>query len=85
MSTNLSIESRNLNLQIDEINSHLDNVLSWCNQNKLSLNDDKTKYVLIKNYQNPFNLNSNIILNFKKFEKVDSIKFLGVTINTTLN
>ena len=83
--TNLFIESRNLNLQIDEINSHLDNMLSWCNQNKLSLNVDKTKYVLIKNYQNPFTLNSNIILNFKELEKVDSIKFLGVTINTTLN
>ena len=44
-----------------------------------------TEYVLIKNYQNQFTLNSNIILNFKESEKVDSIKFLDVTINTTLS
>ena len=49
------------------------------------LNVDKTKYVLIINYRNPFTFNPNIILNFKEMEKADYIKFLGVTINTTLN
>ena len=56
------------------------NLDSWLSQIK-TVSD--TKYVSIKNYQNPFTLNSNIILDFKELEQVDS--FLGVTINTSLN
>ena len=83
--TNLFIQSKNLNLQISEINNHLNNVLRWCNANKLSLNIDKTKYILIKNYQNPFVLTSDVCLDSNKLDIVNAIKFLGVTINSTLN
>ena len=61
--TNPFIESRYLNLQIIEINIHIDNLLSWCNQNKRCLNVDTIKYVLMKDYQNLFTLNSITLLN----------------------
>lgn len=83
--TNLFVQSKNLNNQLTDINFHLGSVLNWCNANKLSLNVDKTKYILIKNYQNPFILQSEITLNSKALDSVNSIKFLGVTINQTLN
>ena len=45
--TNLFVQSKNLNNQLTDINFHLGPVLDWCNANKLSLNVDKTEYILI--------------------------------------
>ena len=83
--TNLFVQSKNLNNQLTDINFHLGSVLDWCNAKKLSLNVDKTKYILIKSYQNPFIVQSEITMNSKALDSENSVKFLGVTINQTLN
>ena len=42
---------------------------------KLSLKIGKTKYILIKNYQNPFVLTFDISLDFNKLEIANAINF----------
>ena len=83
--TNLFIKSRNLNELVIDINYNLELVLQWCNQNKLTLNVDKTNIILIKNPQNNFKLAYNIMLDTKSLTLVNELRFLGVTINTSLN
>ena len=64
--TNLFYQSKNLNSEIDKINTALKNVFSWCSENKLTINSTKTSYVIIKNHQNSFKLDTDVVLNDTK-------------------
>ncbi len=56
----------------------------WFNNNKLTINKDKTKYVLL--HRKRENLwDWDLKFSEKLLERVDSIKFLGVTIDECLN
>jgi hypothetical protein len=83
--TSLFYSAKDLNHNITELNSSLTEVLDWCNRNKLTLNIDKTHYILIKNYQNKFSLVNDVKMGETVLSEVDSIKFLGVTLDKTLN
>ena len=83
--TNLFYQSKNLNSEIDKINTALKNVFSWCSENKLTINSTKTSYVIIKNHQNSFKLDTDVVLNDTKLLEAQTIKFLGITIDSTLN
>ena len=83
--TNLFVKSKNLNCLSSEVNENLDAVFKWCNANKLTLNVEKTNIILMKNHQNKFRLENEITMNSAVLRCVDEIKFLGVTINPTLN
>ena len=83
--TNLFVKSKNLNIWSSEINENLDKVYGWCNNNKLTLNVDKTNIILIKNHQNNFQLREEIKMNGKPLQLVNELRFLGVIINPSLN
>jgi len=80
--SNLSIET-----QTNSVNKKLDNLYNWLSVNKLSLNIKKTKFMLfhfyqreLKEFQIPkLKINNNVI------EKVDTFKFLGIHIDSTLS
>lgn len=83
--TNLFFTSKNLNYDIDLINDSLDLVKKWCFSNKLTLNVDKTNYLIIKNPQNKFELCKEIKMDGSPIAHADYIKFLGITIDKSLN
>lgn len=83
--TNLFFTSKNLNNNISLINDSLANVQDWCNANKLTLNIEKTNFIIIKNPQNHFQLANKITLNNSPISQAESIKFLGIIIDTKLN
>lgn len=83
--TNLFFQSKNLNNDVDKINEGLDILKDWCNANKLTLNTDKTNYIVLKNPQNHFRLSREIRINNSKIKSTESLKFLGVTIDNKLN
>ena len=64
------------------INTELTRVQSWINANKLSLNVQKTNYMIISNRMGHDDLN--ICLNGQSIERTDNHKFLGVLIDDKL-
>ena len=83
--TNLFFKSKDLNYDAHSINQGLNIISTWCKLNKLTLNIDKTNFIIIKNPQNNFRLNKEISIDGLPITNANSIKFLGVTIDSKLN
>ena len=84
--TNLFFESKDLHKQMHSINEDLKILQSWCNQNKLTINFNKTCYILLKNPQNSYHFDEqSLLINGHAINKSDNIKFLGVLIDPQLN
>ena len=62
------------------------NLLKWCNHNRLTLNLDKTFYIVFRsgNKKIPDFLN-NITINNTNIQRVSSTKYLGVIVDEKLN
>ena len=53
--------------------------------NKISLNVSKTEFIIFKPKRKPLNVNMKIKLNGKRLYPTDSVKYLGVKIDSKLN
>lgn len=75
--TNLFYSNESYGDLIRTINVELSKIKAWMDNNKLSLNLNKTKAMFFGNYK----VNSNLMLNIDnvEIEKVSEYKFLGVT------
>ena len=82
--TTLFCRSNNLHELSTVINNELGNIIKWLNANRLSLNIDKTNFMIFrpksKKEQCP-----TIHINGSSILEVDSAKFLGVIIDNKLN
>jgi len=68
------------------INTELDNISNWFKLNKLSLNIDKTNFMIFKNkHSNKPGININIKIDNKEINKVTTTKFLGVLIDNNMD
>ena len=68
------------------INTELNNIQEWLNINKLSLNVNKTKYMIFHYHQrNIDDLIPDIRLNNQAIERVSEFNFLGLTIDQHLS
>jgi hypothetical protein len=84
--TNLFYQSKNLLLDIPKINQDLNALDDWCKYNKLTINLEKTNFIIIKNRQNPFSFpNSLLKISNTTIEETSCIKFLGITIDNNLS
>ena len=68
------------------INHELSLIYDWLNSNKLSLNINKTKYMVFRFPQKSTNrmISLNLSIDGYLIERVKSFDFLGITINETL-
>ena len=70
----------------ESINTEFNNIQEWLNINKLSLNVNKTKYMIFHNHQrNIDDLIPDIRLNNQAIERVSEFNFLGLTIDQHLS
>ena len=84
--TNLFLESKDLDEQISAVNNELNEIQKWCTMNKLTLNVDKTNFMILKNNQNKYEFpRTALTLHGKILNQVESVKFLGVHIDTNLS
>ena len=83
--TNLLFYDKDLNNLESKINSELKTLSSWFSHNKLSLNADKTKFILFDPHHPNTHPNISIIMNNKQLERVNHSKFLGVFVDHKLN
>ena len=76
--SNIFVQGNNLDDMVDILNSELAIINNWLRANKLSLNVDKTFYMLFEPRR------SNVELG-KKIEKVTCTRFLGIYIDTRIS
>ena len=69
-------------LQLEQLANHILSVtFDWCNYNKLIINKTKTKYLIFSNREA---IDINLKIGNDQIEKVDSFKYLGITLDTHL-
>ena len=83
--SNIFLEDTDIDNMIRRVNNELINVLVWIHANKLSLNIDKTKFMIFHTRGKSTASDLNININGKVIQRVNNCKFLGVTIDSTLN
>ena len=82
--TNIYYESNSLNELEKSINKELSKLYLWLNVNRLSLNIDKTNFIIFHPFNNPSKQNVTIKINKKALNEKEWIKYLGVIIDSSL-
>ena len=84
--TAMILSDSNINLLINRVNNQLNIMDLWLRKNKLSLNYSKTSFIIFNkqsnktcNYEFKLKINNNFI------KRVNSIKYLGVLIDSKLS
>jgi exonuclease III len=83
--TNLFFKGKQIENITLTINRELDNIYKWINANKLSLNIDKTNYMIFKPKNKKIQSDINITINNNNLIQVNSSKFLGVILDENLS
>ena len=83
--TNIFISGKNLRQLVSTLNSELEKVVEWLQVNKLSLNVNKTQYMVFNLGKKKLETTDPVHIKGNKLKKVDTSKFLGVIIDYKLN
>ena len=83
--TNLLCLSNSIKKLNKLVNTDLKHLVNWLNANKISLNIKKTEMVIFKSNQKKFEGDLKIKLCGKRLYHTESIKYLGVKIDTSLS
>ena len=79
--TNIYYESSSLQELEKTINTELNKLYLWLNVNRLSLNIDKTNYIIFHPYNKPMKQHITIRINKKAIKEKECIKYLSVLID----
>jgi hypothetical protein len=82
--TMIYVSGRDVCDMMNKINEDLNNIYKYLCNHKLSVNENKCKFIIIKNEYNVSGDNVNIEINNVKLERVQQIKYLGVIIDSKL-
>lgn len=82
--TTLVDSDRNLTTLINRFNTELVNIVHWLNANRLSLNIEKTNFMIFRP-KNKDEAGPNLTINGSQIAQVKKAKFLGVIIDDKLN
>ena len=82
--SNFFCTGNDIDTLIDIVNHELKTIVSWLNSNKMSLNVDKTHFMIFKSQSKKVSREKNIIINGSQISEVTSTKFLGVMIDSHL-
>ena len=83
--TTIYATGSNIRFLYKKLNEDLSRVTQWFRVNSLSLNVDKTSYILFETEKNTSNFRGNIFMNNVAIQRVSYTKFLGVYIDKNLN
>ena len=78
--TNLFCTAKNLGHIVDEINVEIDKIYSWVKANKLSLNVEKTYFMLFTPKCFPRNMDD-LLINENRISEMNETKFIGAIID----
>ena len=84
--TNVLFHSKSLTNLEDIVNTELKRLADWFNANKLSLNIKKTKFMLFHTKQRAKHIGDfSIRINHEKIDRVEKIRFLGLTLQENIS
>ena len=85
--TNITISAKNAEDLEEKFNNELSNVHNWLLANKLTVNVDKSEYMLIGSRQRLAGIDSEPIINIggKNLSRVSKTKSLGILMDENLN
>ena len=83
--TNIYYESNSLIDLESTVNKELNKLYLWLNLNRLSLNIDKTNFIIFHPYNKPFKQQITIKINKKAINEKEYIKYLDVSVHSSLN
>ena len=83
--TNLLITDKSLKAIRKKINIDLKLLYHWLSSNKISLNTNKTEYVLFHHKSKPINYKLNLKINGKKIYPSKFVKYLGIYLDENLS
>ena len=81
----ITCSSSNINEIEDNLNTALGRIYDWCVRNKLTINANKTKSMLIGSKQKVHNTDLNVSIAGGSVAKVNDVKCLGVIIDESLS
>ena len=81
--TNIYYESNSLNELEKTVNKELSKLYLWLNVNRLSLNIDKTNFIIFHPFNKPSKKQVTIKINKKALNEKECIKYLGVIIDSS--
>ena len=82
--TNVFMSGDNIAETIGLMNEAIDKSLDWTIVNKLSLNIDRTHYIIFTSRGRKVRTNLSVLLNTTPLNKVEDTKFRGVVIDSKL-
>ena len=83
--SNLFCSHQNLQTLEPLVNTQLHNIKTWLQSNKLSLNIDKSNFIIFHPPRKRCNYTMNIVINDKPLKQKQVIKYLGIMIDSELN
>jgi hypothetical protein len=83
--TNLYITGNNINNLINLMENEMSNASDWMKVNKLSLNIEKTGFVIYHSKNKDVSQYESLKLGTKEIQRVSVIKFLGISLDEKLN
>ena len=82
---NLFLKHKNINILENILNNELSKVHSWLCANKLSLNINKSNFVLFRPIQKKLPKSVTLFINNQSLTEENSIRYLGIYIDSNLN
>ena len=82
--TSIFVKNKNLSVISDTLNAELAKISIWLQANRLSLNVDKSSFMLFKGSKGE-DIDLNISVNSKPLTRVTKVKFLGVIVDEKLS
>ena len=83
--TNIYYEDQSLVNLEKKVNKELKNLYLWLNVNRLALNIEKTNFVIFHPFNKPLKYNVTIKIHKNAIIEKQSIKYLGILIDSTLS
>ena len=83
--TNVFINGTDVNYMLKTMNQELEKLVVWLNANKLTLNVNKTHYIVFRLHKKKTVTNIDLTIDGEIVSEVNNTKFLGIVIDNKLN
>ena len=82
--SNIFISGNDPDKLVTSMNEEMSKIIEWLRTNRLSLNIEKTHFMMFRKRKQKITFNNELLIDDKKVEQVEKAKFLGVYVDSSL-